>query len=404
MRGLYLGPKKGGLKYQITILVDRVVLAENHEVTQHMAAREAKIVCQRGAKIAATQAATIDAGGAHWGEELCIISTMYHTGGGFREKVAKFVLRAGNAILASGKTDLSEHVSAADLIETSSCVAVELTRKVPTRTFGHSKEKTFCGTLYLRISSRWLKDARQLPTDGLSSLNGSVLSELGSEGKEPDSDADQDHTDLTPVAEGVREDEDRRFSRHKDCLPDLDPPEHGGGLLVGREVFPRLRASTDFRISQLPSKCEQELGTARPAKPPPPIPVGRCRGSFGAGVGGFGGGRGREQEVEEEVEVLKDTVQALERELQRKDVLLQQLHVSEFALQQQVQQLRSATFSIARAATSMECMLHEPMNAAIAEETERLTLAYVPVIKSLTAEVDALKEQLRQAEHRSSGD
>ena len=89
MRGLYLGPKKGGLKYQITILVDRVVLAENHEVTQHMAAREAKIVCQRGAKIAATQAATIDAGGAHWGEELCIISTMYHTGGGFREKVAK---------------------------------------------------------------------------------------------------------------------------------------------------------------------------------------------------------------------------------------------------------------------------------------------------------------------------
>ena len=49
-------------------------------------------------------------------------------------------------------------------------------------------------------------------------------------------------------------------------------------------------------------------------------------------------------------------------------------------------------------------MLHEPMNAANTEETERLTLAYVPVIKSLTAEVDALKEQLRQAEHRSSGD
>ena len=59
-----LGPKPGGLKYQITILVDRVVIAERFDVgaspsKQH---EQAIVVCQRGSKIATTQAVPLEVG------------------------------------------------------------------------------------------------------------------------------------------------------------------------------------------------------------------------------------------------------------------------------------------------------------------------------------------------------
>jgi hypothetical protein len=44
------------------------------------------------------------------------------------------------------------------------------------------------------------------------------------------------------------------------------------------------------------------------------------------------------------------------------------------------------------------------LEALIADETERLTLAYVPVIKSLTAEVEELKAELRVARGREEGE
>ena len=163
-----------GLKYQITILVERVVLADRSlsDTVSYGAspAREhdqAVIVCQRGSKIASTQAVPLNAGqapcplpalgritaragralartcahysaagepvggervalcashqrscadGASWSEPLSIISTLYKADGqGFREKTAKFVLRGlsgsvstSNGIaLASGKIDLA---------------------------------------------------------------------------------------------------------------------------------------------------------------------------------------------------------------------------------------------------------------------------------------------------------
>jgi len=130
-------------------------------------AEQAVIVCQRGAKIAATSPvdvyATANAVNADWeNEKLSMISTFYRVEGkGFREKTAKFILRGiktsaasdNGVALASGKLDLAQDVGA-DLVETRRQVALDLKSKIA------GQHKARFGTLHLTVCCTWLKDAR----------------------------------------------------------------------------------------------------------------------------------------------------------------------------------------------------------------------------------------------------
>lgn len=142
-------------------------LAEQSKGVGISLSQHAVVVCQRGAKVAVSKAVELDQDGADWAnEKLSMIATLYRIEGkGFREKIAKFVLRGvrtspasndnrnGDGIpLASGSIDLA-HGLGAD-IETKRQVALELKSKIA------GQKKANFGTLHLTISCTWLTDAR----------------------------------------------------------------------------------------------------------------------------------------------------------------------------------------------------------------------------------------------------
>ena len=218
---------------------------------------------------------------------------------------------------------------------------------------------------------RWLRDARLLPTDGLSSLNGSIWSGFGSRSDTQEAQGETDTSlddgeegkgggiDLSPVAEAPTPAQRRgegSFSvgsgwagkgGGERYLPALDIAEN-------EEVFPRLRATTDWRHVSGAAKseggggdeeeeeegrggggglglavCSRSVGH-KPSKPPPPIPARRSGGEEGRDGGNMGverevgrrwrrsrggvseAGRGREVELEEEVQELREMVRNLE--------------------------------------------------------------------------------------------
>jgi len=101
------------------------------------------------------------------------------------------------------------------------------------------------------------------------------------------------------------------------------------------------------------------------------------------------------QKLTDEIAVLKAELTEQRELVAQKDKELQEFHVNEYQLRRHISNLKATSVDIARNMTSMEVQLHD-VDAAIAEETERLTLAYVPVIKELSDELNIVKEELNQ--------
>jgi hypothetical protein len=87
---------------------------------------------------------------------------------------------------------------------------------------------------------------------------------------------------------------------------------------------------------------------------------------------------------------------SLRASVKERDMRIHELAVAEARLRVEVTQLRKRTIGMARDMTKMETLLYSvPAEAAAAEEAERLTAAFVPVIQSLTKELDDARALLR---------
>jgi hypothetical protein len=87
---------------------------------------------------------------------------------------------------------------------------------------------------------------------------------------------------------------------------------------------------------------------------------------------------------------------SLRASVKERDMCIHELAVAEARLRVEVTELRKRTIGMARDMTKMETLLYSvPAEAAAAEEAERLTAAFVPVIQSLTKELDDARALLR---------
>eukprot|EP00291_Cryptomonas_curvata_P019511 CAMPEP_0172170326 /NCGR_PEP_ID=MMETSP1050-20130122/11201_1 /TAXON_ID=233186 /ORGANISM="Cryptomonas curvata, Strain CCAP979/52" /LENGTH=205 /DNA_ID=CAMNT_0012841487 /DNA_START=105 /DNA_END=719 /DNA_ORIENTATION=- len=167
---LRLAPKSGGLKYHVTVHVHSFTLA-NGGPPLPPNCEELSVLWNRGAKLASTKGvptSSIDGGVLVFDERLILICTFYRgkAGAAFDEKKAKFILKGGplgscehgrGADISKVKFDLGKY---AQLDEMKSELNLEMEIK-----------SGFLGILRLTITSRWLKEARVLPSDELSNLS-----------------------------------------------------------------------------------------------------------------------------------------------------------------------------------------------------------------------------------------
>lgn len=78
------------------------------------------------------------------------------------------------------------------------------------------------------------------------------------------------------------------------------------------------------------------------------------------------------------------------------------MHITEHQLRQQNKMLKEVAYNFSKGITSMEVELHEyDSRDVLAEETERLTLAYVPVIRQITEELEATKAELAEERQKN---
>jgi hypothetical protein len=78
------------------------------------------------------------------------------------------------------------------------------------------------------------------------------------------------------------------------------------------------------------------------------------------------------------------------------------MHITEHQLRQQNKMLKEVAYNFSKGITSMEVELHEyDSRDVLAEETERLTLAYVPVIRQITEELEAAKAELAEERQKN---
>mmetsp|Transcript_48657 Transcript_48657/g.118523 ORF Transcript_48657/g.118523 Transcript_48657/m.118523 type:complete len:444 (+) Transcript_48657:187-1518(+) len=425
---LRITPKPNGLKYHFTVFVHCLKIVDGASLPSSF--EELAVVWNRGAKVAHTTSVTGVQGVFAWEEKMSLLATLYRDEkeGGLQFKKAKFVVMGGpkhgkQIAICSCKVDLAKY---AGIEDKESRVEMQF----------ESKNKPFAN-LSITISSKWLKDAKTRPTDGMSQMSMSVISSADSYALEEDDTEDmssppgQDESpykpsgfpkplDHDPVAQaphsahaGARGVAQKPAASGSSAVLDRVPQDHppigvGGHSHDTKGAHTQARAP-DARVKWEPispdtsPRSQQSSARNFSASPgprvmstppvPPRVPPSALKASPQD--------PGALQALRKENDELRAALDDAHVELGRREKQLHEFHLSDQSLRQQLKALKAQAFTIARDMTCMEVELHEyEARDVVAEETERLTLAYVPVIRGLTQELEETKRRLENAEKK----